>query len=226
MQFQHADLESSARAMGTVIVVDVLRAFTTSAFAFDRGALEILLVASVDEACALRKKYPELLLMGEVNGYPVEGFDLPNSPSMIRRQDLRGRRLVLRTTAGTQGVVRAAGASALYVASLCVASATARAVARDAPDTITFVNSGVRAGGGGEEDVACSDFIASIIEGNPMNRALLEIRVRKSKAASKFSAPDGGDFARADLELALDIDRFDFAMSVTREDEWLVLRKV
>ncbi len=203
----------------------MLRAFTTSAFALDRGALEILLVASIDEAFALREEYPELLLMGEVNGYPVEGFDLPNSPSVIRRQDLRGRRLVLRSTAGTQGVVRAVGASRLYVASLCVASATARTVAREAPDTITFVNSGVRARRGGEEDVACSEFIASIIEGNPMNRALLENRVREAKAARKFCAADGGDFARADLELALDTDRFDFAMSVTREDELLVLRR-
>ena len=33
----------------------------------------------VDEAFALRSEHPEWILMGEVDGLPVEGFDLPNS---------------------------------------------------------------------------------------------------------------------------------------------------
>ena len=41
---------------GVVVVIDVLRAFTTAAFAFDRGADEILLVSTVEEAFEVREQ--------------------------------------------------------------------------------------------------------------------------------------------------------------------------
>ena len=41
---------------GVVVVIDVLRAFTTAAFAFAAGAREIVLVSTVDEALALRER--------------------------------------------------------------------------------------------------------------------------------------------------------------------------
>ncbi len=43
---------------GPVVVVDVIRAFTTAAYAFDAGAEAIYLVADVDEALAVRRGPP------------------------------------------------------------------------------------------------------------------------------------------------------------------------
>ena len=43
-------LEGAKAARGTVIIVDVFRAFTTAAVALDRGAKSIVLVAEVEEA--------------------------------------------------------------------------------------------------------------------------------------------------------------------------------
>ncbi len=84
-------------------MVDVLRAFTTTAFAFERGAKEIILVSTIEEAFELRERDANYLLIGEVNGLPIDGFDLPNSPSAIEKLDLSNQRLVLRTTAGDSG---------------------------------------------------------------------------------------------------------------------------
>ena len=61
-------------AQGTVIVVDVFRAFTTAALAFDLGASQILLVAQVDEALKLRQQGWGDLLIGEVDGKKPDGF--------------------------------------------------------------------------------------------------------------------------------------------------------
>ena len=58
------------------MVVDVLRAFTTTAYAFDRGAKEIILVSTIEEAFELRERDGDYLLVGEVNGLPIDGFDL------------------------------------------------------------------------------------------------------------------------------------------------------
>jgi len=209
-----------------VVVVDVLRAFTTTAYAFERGALEILMVSTTDEAFALKHQYPELLLMGEVNAFPIEGFDLPNSPSVIDTQDLRGKRLVMRSTAGTQGVVGAAHADELYVGSLSVAQATATSISALNPQAVTFINTGVRPNGGGEEDIACSNYIASLLLAQPMELGVIDQQVRASGAAARFTGSDESDLPASDLEYATRVDQFSFAMKVTRKKNNLVLSVV
>ena len=69
-----------AEVEGPVVVVDVLRAFTTAAYAFAAGAAEIWLVADVDEALAFKRSHPGALAMGENGGRRVPGFELSNSP--------------------------------------------------------------------------------------------------------------------------------------------------
>lgn len=92
---------------GPVVVVDVIRAFTTAAYAFGSGAAEIYLVGDVEEALAFKAAHPGSLAMGEHRGLRPDGFDFPNSPSMVRDVDLSGRTIVQRTSAGTRGVVAA-----------------------------------------------------------------------------------------------------------------------
>lgn len=213
-------------ANGLVVVIDVLRAFTTAAMAFARGAEEIVLVSTVEEAFKLRSRYPDYLLIGEVDGLPIEGFDLPNSPSTIYNLNLSSKRLVQRTTAGTQGVVRATGAGKLLAASLCVAAATCEYIKRLNPSSITFIETGVRDTVTGEEDVACADYIAGLLDSRPPPLDTIERRVRNSRAAQKFVGDDNSVFPRADLEQALRVDCFDFAMEAQPQHGQLVLRAV
>jgi 2-phosphosulfolactate phosphatase len=80
MKLHRVTLDGCRAANGLVVVVDVLRAFTTAAIAFARDVEEILLVSTVEEAFELRARYPDYLLIGEVDGLPVDGFDLPKFP--------------------------------------------------------------------------------------------------------------------------------------------------
>jgi 2-phosphosulfolactate phosphatase len=76
LEIHRATLDTCAQATGTVVVIDVLRAFTTAAFAFAAGAADITLVGAIEEAFALRERNPDLLLAGEVYGLPIEGRSL------------------------------------------------------------------------------------------------------------------------------------------------------
>lgn len=219
-------LDTCHDARGVVVVVDVLRAFTTAAYAFAGGAEEIFLVSTVEEAFSLRKRNSDWLLVGEVDGLPVDGFDLPNSPSALEKLDLSSRRLIQRTTAGTQGVVSAIQSGRLFAASLCVGSATADCIRALNPEVVTFVETGVRATGGGEDDVACADYITGFLIDKPVSLTEVQKMVLNSRAAAKFSNSENRDFPEADLEHALKIDRFAFGMEVERRDELLVLRPV
>src|SRR6266540_3715942 len=64
MHITHATNDTCGDATGAVIAIDVLRAFTTAAFAFAAGARDILLVSTVGEALALRERFPGSFVMG------------------------------------------------------------------------------------------------------------------------------------------------------------------
>ena len=69
-------MRDAKEAEGTVIIIDVFRAFTTAAIAFDRGADRIVLVAEVEEAMALSRGGVGDFTMGEVDGKRPDGIRL------------------------------------------------------------------------------------------------------------------------------------------------------
>src|SRR5258708_30548238 len=115
-------LEGAKRASGHVAIIDVFRAFTTAAVALANGASRIIMVATVDEALALRGAGTGQVCMGEVSGRAPPGFDFGNSPFEVSKVDLQGKTIIQRTSAGTQGIVAAANrAERLYASSLVTA---------------------------------------------------------------------------------------------------------
>lgn len=223
-------LDEAAEAAGIVIVIDVLRAFTTAAFAFDAGAEAIVLVADVEEAFALREENSDWLITGEEGELPVEGFDFGNSPAAFVDRDLRGRRLIQRTSSGTKGVVRSRNAGHLVAASLCCARATVEQVlgllSRSEPKEVTMVITGSHEDGLGDEDLACADYLEALIRGKTVDDGRVVERVRESRAAQKFKDPERPQFRPRDLDYAVDIDRFSFAMVVERRDGRHVMEPV
>jgi 2-phosphosulfolactate phosphatase len=232
MQIQRATLDSCAYAQGTVVVIDVLRAFTTAAFAFAAGAQEIVLVKTIEEALALREQIPDSLVMGEFKGLPVPGFDYSNSPADIAGKNLTGRRLVQRTSSGTQGAVLSKRADIILTASFVCASATARYLNALDSQQITLVNSGYRKPGGeegwpaglGTEDEACADYIEALLRGETPDVRPFVRKVRESYSGSIFADPQRPEYPAVDLDYCTQVDRFDFAMRVYRQDGLLVMR--
>ncbi len=92
------------------------------------------------------------------------------------------------------------------------------------PNLVTFVETGVRPNGGGEEDSACADYITSLLLKSPINGTDIQNRVLESRAAVKFLDTQGFDFPKDDLEHALKLDCFQFAMKVERVGNLSVLK--
>jgi 2-phosphosulfolactate phosphatase len=216
-------IDAAPTARGHVVVIDVLRAFTTAAYALDAGAEKIVLVSTAEEAFALRGTIDGAVLAGEKRGRKVEGFDHGNSPDEISRAELRDRTLVLRSSSGTQGVVRATNAECILLGSLVVASATARWLARNAR-VVTLLAMGSPDGPDGPEDDACADFLAALLDGAKPDVARTLETVRASKAARLAFDPSVDWISPQDVECATRIDRFAFAMRVRAENGRLVAR--
>lgn len=213
---RYATLDDCREATGLVVVVDVIRAFTTAAHVFDRGAAEIWPVAGVDEAFALRRANPDVLVIGEEDGVKVDGFDAGNSPSRLDGIDFAGRTVVQRTSAGTQGIARSSRADHLLAASFVCAGATVRAIRGLADGRVTFVVTGADAQRDGEEDRACADYLAALVQGAHPDPAPYLARVPRSTAGREFLGPDRSHRPAADLDLAMELDRFAIALHVER----------
>ena len=222
MKFHRYTLEDCQHATGIVLVIDVLRAFSTAAYAFSRGAKEIRLVSGVQEALDLQAQLPNAKAMGEVGGLPPEGFDFGNSPTRILEHDLTGILLIQRTGAGTQGAVRAVNAEVMMATSFVVAQATIDHVLKLKPTEISFVITG---GMGNDEDVACADYLEKKFTEQPAHDETFIKRVYASRDALEHME-EHPQFPYADLDYCSRIDNFDFAMPIERKDGFLIMQAV
>lgn len=112
---------------GVVVVIDVLRATTTMAFALANGADAVWPVAEVDAAHALAREFraadKQVLLGGERGGLPIPGFDLGNSPDRYTTKVCQGRQVIFTTTNGTRALLHANTAERVVTASFANFSA-------------------------------------------------------------------------------------------------------
>jgi 2-phosphosulfolactate phosphatase len=203
------------------VVLDVMRAFTTAAWVFDRGAEKIVLAGSLDEALALKQQHPEWVALKD--GPPAPGFDAVNSPYLLRDCDLGGRTVVQKTTSGTVGALAVKDASLVLCASFVVAEATAGLLRERGADSVTYVVTGED--GRAEEDLACAQYIA----GRATDPAGTEPgaflrRAERSRAAAELTERVREGSRPEDVGLCLELDRFPFAMVAAMEGAHMVLR--
>jgi len=206
---------------GAVVTIDVIRAFTTAAYAFAAGAREIYLVGTVEEALQFKAQTPGSLALGEDGGRRPNGFDLSNSPVHASRADLADRTLVQRTSAGTQGVLAARHATRQWCASLVCASATARAVLASGLGVPSYVITGRivddagRLTHDGVEDEVAARYIEAARRGLPLDseRAIREVRECSAVQRTAALGIEHTDFE--DIAYATRVDAFDFAMEVS-----------
>ena len=101
----------------TAVVIDVFLATSTIAFLLDRNYTSVYAKATIDAARDFADSLQEeVLLLGEVNGFPVDGFVYPD-PSAIKPTSFP-KAAVFRSTNGTVAIESSKNAINLYTSSL------------------------------------------------------------------------------------------------------------
>jgi 2-phosphosulfolactate phosphatase len=211
-------IDGARHAHGTVVVIDVIRSFTVSAYALAGGARECLLVPTVAQALALHAKIPGSLISAEEEALPVPGIPISNSPTQIKDADLKGRVLVQRSSAGTTVMAAVESAEHLYAASLVVARATVKACLAKQPRVLTLLASADH-----PEDHACARYLEGLVRGEQLDLDRLLQPLRQSERYARGLSGGWPGFPPTDLELSLVPDRFDFAMPATKHQDYLRL---
>jgi 2-phosphosulfolactate phosphatase len=217
-------LSGAARATGSVVIIDVFRAFTTAAVVLAGGATKIIMVSDAQEALALRSAGVGQVCMGEVGGRAPPGFDFGNSPFEASQAHVEGLTIIQRTSAGTQGIVSARDATQLRAGALVTAKATVRAMRKYSPQQVTLVAMGAEGVARSDEDELCAIHLRNLLEGRPGNPSAIREVILAGPRIADFRDPSKAHLHAEDLEVALDIDRYDFAVRLTREEGRLVAR--
>jgi 2-phosphosulfolactate phosphatase len=211
-------MEGARQAHGLVVVIDVLRSFTVSAYALSGGARECLLVPTVAQARALHAEIPGSLLSAEEDALPVSGIPISNSPTQVECADLKDRVLIQRSSAGTTVMAAVEPAAEMYAASLVVVGATVKACLSRQPRVLTLIASADH-----PEDHACARYMEGLLRGDELDLDLLLQPLRDSERYARALSGEWPGFPPSDLELSLATDRFDFAMPVKRHAAYLRL---
>ncbi len=128
----------------SAVVIDVLRATTTIAWALNNGAEAIQTFTELEELKNESLKWPsdKRVLVGERGGKKIDGFDIGNSPLGVTPDVVKGKRIFMSTTNGTRALNRVRDVSNLLTLSLPNRSAIGKKLLVDLPSTVCILGSG------------------------------------------------------------------------------------
>ena len=210
-------VEGAKAATGLTVIIDVFRAFSVEAWFFALGARTVYPIGEEALAYRLKEQDPTVILAGERHGKILPGFDTGNAPSELAALEVAGRAVVHTTSAGTQGIANATGATEILGASLVNAKATAEYIRRSGVEEVSLVCMGWMGTEETEEDTLCARYIRGLLTGDTPDMPA-EIESLKTTSGAKFFDPAQQEvFPQADFAMCTDLDRFDFAMRLHRD---------
>lgn len=220
-------IEGAKQAKGLTVIIDVFRAFSLECYLHDMDVKEIRPVGTIEEAFSLRDRIQNSVLVGERHGKKCDGFDFGNSPSSIMKNDVAGKTIIHTTSAGTQGIVNAAGASEIITGSLVNAKAVAEYIIARKPQTVSLVcmgNEGVRPA---PEDELCAEYIKSILEGRELSDIEQRVNSLKNNGGEHFfDESRQGIFPEADFYMCIKYNIFPFVIKIEKDEIGFVASRI
>lgn len=206
-----------------VVVIDVIRAFTTACYAYSRQPKVIYPVAGISDAKAWKKKDRSVILVGERFGISIPGFDYNNSPSQMELADIHGKTVVMTTTAGTRGLHNAPPGAHVITGSFVNSGAITAYIQKENPPRVTFLCTDDRYYD--SEDFLCASFIKSRLEGKPLTFSSIRAHIRRHPATKMFLEAPLIPTSRRDFALCMEIDVFPFVLKRVNKKSHMALVK-
>lgn len=196
------------------LVIDILRATTTMCAFFEGGGRRLYPTPSVEAARELRERLAEsgarILLMGERDALPPEGFDLGNSPlELLATAPSFRTEAVMATTNGTKALLKAAAQGA-PVWPVCARNAAASVEAALAAGGHIAILCAGRKGRSALDDGVCAGLLVDILQSRRRTRlsdgAETALRLWRSWEGDLAGALRASDHGRDLLALGFGAD--------------------
>lgn len=159
-----------------VVVIDVIRAFTTACLLFDHGATELLLARSMRDLRSLSVADLFVADLDRETAVPAMSDGrkiLPNSPASLRGLHVGGKTVAMHTENGTRALLDAPSCDLLLAAATVNLSATAERIRASGCSSVLLLASDPRS----HEDLACARHLAGSLAGRALDTSGLAMEV-------------------------------------------------
>jgi 2-phosphosulfolactate phosphatase len=223
-QLAHADFN---------IIIDVIRAFTVSHYAFLKEIKEIILTNNIETAITLKKIYTPAITSGEINGYKISEFDYGNSPYDLYEAEISDKTLIQKTTNGVAVTLASLNADNIFITGYSNAKSTIRYIHKmiENMNKDSIKINIIASHPSGDEDIACAEYMKFLFLNNNQKQYKRKeeetlYRILESEAAKKFLDSNNKDFTPLDLVLCTINKKSDFAMKIHIENKLIKIKKV
>jgi 2-phosphosulfolactate phosphatase len=194
-----------------IVVIDVLRAFTTACYIIDNNPKDYIIVPDIDTAHKLKKENLDYILIGERNGFNLPGFDYGNSPTEIKDLDFSNKAVVHTTTLGTKGIINALKhTKKVITGSFINAKAIINYIKKENPDNVYLFCSDGRLND--NEDLMFAKYIKGYFENKPLDMDPIENDLIKHESGINYLTNPTTKYSKSDFFLALELDKFNFVI--------------
>lgn len=214
-------IEEAKKAIGLTIVIDVFRAATLDAYILAQGAKFIIPVVSKENAFELKRKNQNFILVGEHEGYKINGFDYGNSPSEILNVDFHNKIVVHRSSQGTQGINLALRADEIILGSFVTFSAIHKYVVSKNPKEISLL----AMAGRNSDDSEFADAFINSIGGKLPKMKEIKSKLKSHPHMALFLNPNIHEFPKKDFDLCLELNKFNFVCIAVKENKLIRIIK-
>lgn len=212
-------LDGARQAVGLTVIIDVFRAFSTACYLQANNAAPIVPVLSAEEAHDIKAAIGQAVLLGEINGKIIPGFDFGNSPAHIKDVDFTGKAVIHRSSSGTQGLLQATEANEVITGSLVNAEAIVRYIRAIDPPEVSLVCMGWACKHPSAEDTLCARYIKAQLQGYHLDLGPA-IEALKSGDGKRFFLPENQlSEPEEDFYLCTTLNQFDFVLQRRFDDE-------
>ncbi|MDC7225930.1 MAG: 2-phosphosulfolactate phosphatase [Spirochaetales bacterium] len=194
---------------GFTIVVDVFRAFSTAYYIQEKNPLKYILSESIEHSWQLKNANKNSILIGEREGYKIEGFNFGNSPTEIAGSDFSRNVVIHTTTNGTRGVLAQPVDNEVVVGSFVNLQALLNHIYDNKIQTVNIYCTAPKDTLYGEEDWVFADYLKARLTGE--NSSFEDVIVKLRNGTGRGFVEE--TFAPyTDFLMCMDINRFDFIL--------------
>jgi len=225
MDFIFSSLNNVEGARGLVVVIDVLRAFTTACYLFENKVKRIIPVDTVESAFELKKRHPDYILVGEKQGWKISGFDYDNSPTEIKGKNFLNKTVIMLTSTGTKGIMKLPkDIKEIITASFVNCRAVSKYIKSSNERTVYFVCTDNRYDD--NEDYLCAQYIKNLLEGKKPNFKKIKNYLINHPTSYGFLKKPLTKNSRQDFDLCLELDKFNFVIKAHRNKNYIYLAMI
>ena len=178
-------ISGAEQARGVAVIIDVINASSTIVKLFEAGVKTVVPVGSIKQAKEMKKRTKNALICAEIrHKIRFVGVDFLNSVKVPK--NLKGKTIIIKTNAGTKGLLGAKKADRILVGCFLNSGAVVDYIKKLKPKHVSLVPMGNSGKSPAAEDELCAQYLKKLLHGERPDFAELKKQIIKRSVKNRL----------------------------------------